>query len=516
MTQRGDGLRKKLLQTTKEALSSVLPITAVVLLLSLSVLPMAVGTLMIFIGGAVLLVIGMGLFTMGADMALMPMGEDIGIKMTRTKKTLLVVLVSLAMGIIITIAEPDLQVLANLVQEVPSTVLVLTIALGVGIFLVLAIFRILLRVSLSRLLIVCYGIVMVVSIFVPDNFLSVAFDSGGVTTGPITVPFIMAMGLGLASIRGDRESMEDSFGLVALCSIGPILAVLILGICYQPANTPYELQAIPEIETSIDVSVAMVGSIPGELLEVAKSVWPILAVLALFQLLTRRYSARQMVRLLIGFIYTYIGLVLFLTGVNVGFIPIGQSIGAQIANTPFKWFLVPLGGLIGYFIVAAEPAVHVLKKQVEEVSGGAIPAEAVMRYLSIGTAVSLALSMVRVLTGLSIYWFLIPGYAIALTLTFFVPKIFVGIAFDSGGVVSGPMTSTFLLPFAIGACVNPENIMTDAFGLVAMVAMTPLIALQLMGFVYKNKLNQTKENAVLQDGGDDEIIEFEEDPADGT
>lgn len=506
-------MKKKLAETTREALSSVLPITVIVLLLSVFISPMPVGTLGLFLFGAVLLIVGMGLFTMGADMALLPMGEDIGIKMTTTKNIVLVGIISFLMGVIITIAEPDLQVLAELVPGIPNMVLILTIAAGVGVFLIFAIFRILFHISLSKMLIASYLLAFVLSIFVPKNFLGVAFDSGGVTTGPITVPFIMAMGLGLASIRGDRESIEDSFGFVALGSIGPILAVLILGICYHPEGAAYAMPVIPEIVTTRDVTLEFLHELPEHFKEVAAAVWPILAVLAVFQLLTRRYNRRQFARMFIGFVYTFAGLVLFMTGVNVGFIPVGQSIGRDIAGSQMKWLLVPLGALIGYFIVAAEPAVHILKKQVEEVSLGAIPGAAVQKYLSVGVAASLAISMLRVLTGISMYWFLIPGYAIAIALTFFVPKIFTGIAFDSGGVVSGPMTSTFLLPFAIGACVNPDRIMTDAFGLVAMVAMTPLIALQLMGLIYKKHMADAdaEQDAAMAQIADDDIVEFEED-----
>lgn len=506
-------MKKKLMETTKEALSSVLPITIIVFLISVFISPMPAGTLLLFIFGAALLIVGMGLFTLGVDMALTPLGEDMGIELTKTKKVVLIALVSFAMGAIVTIAEPDLQILAELVPSIPKNMLIWSVACGVGVFLAFAIFRILFRVSLSRMLIVFYAVLILVSFFAPDNFVAVAFDSGGVTTGPITVPFIMAMGVGLASIRGDRESKEDSFGLVALSSIGPILAVLILGICYRPENTAYVSQSVADISTSRDAMLEFAHHLPEYFKEVIAAVWPILAVLAAFQLLTRRYHKQQLARMLIGFVYTFVGLVLFLTGVNVGFIPVGQSLGADLAASQYKWLLIPLGAVIGYFIVAAEPAVHVLKKQVEEVSGGAIPGGAVQTYLSIGVAASLAISMLRVLTGISIYWFLIPGYAIALVLTFFVPKIFTGIAFDSGGVVSGPMTSGFLLPFAIGACLNPDRIMTDAFGLVAMVAMTPLIAIQLMGITYKNKLKQAKDIDLPEDldgeSGED-IIEYEE------
>lgn len=507
-------MRKKLESAIKEALSSVLPITGIVFVLSVFVAPMPVGTLVLFIFGAALLVIGMGLFNMGADMALIPMGEDIGVKMTVSKKLALVVAVSFVMGVIITVAEPDLQVLAELVPGIPNFALVITVAAGVGVYLILAIIRILLRVKLSRMLIVCYFIVFALSAFAPNDFVAVAFDSGGVTTGPITVPFIIAMGLGLASVRGDRESLEDSFGLVALCSVGPIMAVLILGICYHPESTAYALNEIPEIISSRDVTFEFIKRLPEYARNVFAAVWPILAVLAAFQLVTRRYRVRQMARLLIGFAYTFAGLILFMTGVNVGFIPVGQFIGSDIASSPARPLLIPLGAVIGYFIVAAEPAVHVLRKQVEEVSSGAIPGRAVGRYLSIGMAAALAVAMSRVITGISIYWFLIPGYITALALTFFVPGIFTGIAFDSGGVVSGPMTSTFLLPLTIGACTDPGRIMTDAFGLVAMVAMAPLLALQIMGLTYGNRLKRARLRA-SEDESDAGIIEFDDDNDEG-
>jgi len=483
-------LNKKLFETTKNALFSVIPITAVVFVLSVSVAPIPIGTLALFLFGALLLVAGMGLFSMGAEIFLVPIGEDIGKKMILTGKVIVVGVVSLLMGAIITAAEPDLQILAGLVPGVPNAVLVLSVSVGVGIFLVLAIFRIFLRFQLSKILIVSYSAVLLLSAFVPSNFLAIAFDSGGVTTGPITVPFIMAMGLGLASLRGDKESLEDSFGLVALCSIGPIIAVMLLGIFYRPATAESVKPIIPQIVYSRDVLTEFVRDMPHYTLEVAKSVWAIPAVVLVFQFITKRYKKGERLKLLFGFLYTFTGLVLFLTGVNVGFIPVGQYIGDYLAGTSHKWLLVPLGAVFGYFIVAAEPAVHVLKKQVEGISGGGIPGKAVQRYLSIGTAAAIAISMLRVIAGISVYWFLIPGYFAAIYLTYKTPKIFTGIAFDAGGVVSGPMTSTFLLPFAIGACPSPDRIVTDAFGLVALVALTPLIAIQLMGVVYRKRIDR--------------------------
>ena len=510
-------MNQNLKEKTKEALSSVLPITAIVLLLSITIAPMPIGTIMLFLTGAFLLIIGMGFFSLGADMSMMPMGEGIGAHLTKSKKLWLVILICLIMGIIITVAEPDLTVLATQVPAIPNPVLILTVAVGVGIFLVVAMLRTLFRIKLSHMLLVFYAIVFILSIFTPNDFVSVAFDSGGVTTGPITVPFIMAMGIGLAAIRGDKGSQEDSFGLVALCSIGPILAVLLLGICYNPSTANFEAGTVPTVFTTKDVARQFGAGLPVYLQEVLLAIIPIAVFFVIFQMISRRFWKRQLIKMGIGFVYTFIGLVLFLTGVNVGFMPAGQFLGSEIAASPYKWLLVPLGMVIGYFIVAAEPAVHVLNKQVEEISDGAIPQKAMQRSLSIGVAFSLGISMVRVLTGVSIYWFLVPGYIVALALTFVVPKIFTGIAFDSGGVASGPMTATFLLPFAMGACKTlGGNILTDAFGVVAMVAMTPLITIQLMGLAYKKKMAAASlKNEEELKGLEDEIIDYEEETTNG-
>jgi hypothetical protein len=499
-----------------EAFSSVLPITVIVLITSVVLVPMPAGTVLEFLAGATLLIIGMGFFTLGADMAMMPMGEGIGIQLTKASNLFLALFVSFIMGLVITIAEPDLQVLARQVPSVPGTTLILTVAVGVGIFLVLAVLRILLRIRLSILLLIFYIVVFSALFFAPANFIPVAFDSGGVTTGPITVPFILAMGVGVASIRSDKNSQNDSFGLVSLCSIGPILAVLVLGIFFKPSGAGVESHKVPDVATSRDVVESFAIELPHYARDVLLALVAIIAFFLFFQIISRRYKKHQLARIAVGFLYTFIGLVIFLTGVNVGFIPVGQLLGSSLAASPFKWVLVPLGMVIGYFIVAAEPAVHVLNKQVEDISSGTIPQKAMKRGLSIGMAAALAITMVRILLGIPILWILIPGYAFALILTFFVPPIFTGIAFDSGGVCSGPMTSTFLLPLAMGTCEGiGGDLMRDAFGIVAMVAMAPLIVIQLMGLIYASRMKTSAKQAEialesipLEDAG--EIIEFEE------
>ena len=463
-------------------MASVLPITAIVFLLSVTIAPLEPGTLVLFLFGAVLLVIGMGFFTLGVDMSMLPMGEGVGAVLSGKKRLLIPVLLYFLLGVLSTMAEPDLTVLANQIAAIPNMVLILTVAVGVGLFLVVATLRVRWGVPLRRLLLLFYGVVFLLAAFAPANFIPVSFDSGGVTTGPITVPCIMALGLGVASSRSDKNAASDRFGLVALCSIGPILSVLLLGIVYQPDKAEQQLAAIPEVADTAAAARYFVHGFPEYFKEVAAALLPIALVFALFQLFTQKFRRGQLLRIVSGFAYTYLGLVLFLCGVNVGFMPAGQYIGTAVASGSRPWLLVPIGMLIGFYIVKAEPAVAVLTKQVEEVSNGSISQRAMGNALSIGVCVSVGLAMVRVLTGLNIMWLLVPGYAVSLGLTFFVPSIFTGIAFDSGGVASGPMTATFLLPFAMGACsAVGGDLMTDAFGIVAMVAMTPLVTIQVMG-----------------------------------
>lgn len=475
-------MNKQLQAKIQESLASVAPITLIVLLLSLTLAPTAPGVMLLFLFGAVLLVVGMGFFTLGVDMSMIPMGEGVGVQLSRCRRLAPPLLACFLLGAVITIAEPDLQVLATQVPAIPNRTLIFTVAAGVGVFLMVAQLRTIKKLALARLLLVFYAGVFILAFFAPDSFIPVSFDSGGVTTGPITVPFIMALGIGMASVRSDKHAADDSFGLVALCSIGPILSVLLLGIFYQPSSASYTPVAPVEVATTRQAGLYFAHAFPDYFGEVALALAPIALLFLGFQLATRRFKRHQLLRICVGLVYAYLGLVLFLTGVNVGFMPAGQYIGGAIGGSSYAWVLVPAGMLIGYYIVKAEPAVQVLNKQVEEISNGRITQKAMLHSLSLGVAASVGIAMLRILTGVSILWFLIPGYAISLALTFFVPPLFTAVAFDSGGVASGPMTATFLLPFAMGACeALGGNILTDAFGIVAMVAMTPLVTIQLLG-----------------------------------
>lgn len=496
----------KLQEKMNEALRASVPIIVIVLVLSLSVAPVPVGVLLAYLFGSLLLIVGMMLFSLGSELAMEPMGSLVGAKMTKSRSLAFILLLSLLLGFMITISEPDLQVLASQVPAIPNLTLILSVGLGVGLFLLLALVRILLSIPLQVMLIVSYVIVFVLAAFAPDSFLAIAFDSGGVTTGPMTVPFIIAFGVGVSAIRADKHASDDSFGLIALCSVGPILAVLILSLVFSPEGSGYTPVAPPNAAHSIEMGWLFWSAFPKYLVEIARSLLPLVVFFGAFQLFSLHLDKTSLKRIGIGLLYTYVGLVLFLTGVNVGFMPAGSYLGKLLAELSFRWIIIPIGMLIGYFIVQAEPAVYVLMKQVEELTAGAISGKALRSCLSVGVAISIGLSMVRVLTGVPILYFLLPGYAIALILSFFVPPIFTAIAFDSGGVASGPMTATFLLPFATGACqALGGNVVTDAFGVVAMVAMTPLIAIQILGLVYQIRRKHSPTASAAETGFYDEL-----------
>lgn len=501
-------MNEQLKNQFSDSMKSVLPITGIVLLLALTIAPIEMGTLGIYIVGAILLIVGMVLFTLGVEMSLTPMGSHIGAHLTKSKNLWLMVIIAFVMGFFITIAEPDLAVLAKQVPGIPNMTLIVVVGIGVGIFLVVGFLRIVFQKRLNVLFVLFYAIVFGVGIFTSANYVPVAFDSGGVTTGPITVPFILALGVGIASVRSGKGSSEDDgFGLVGLGSIGPILAVMVLGIFY-PGTPEVDPIIIANPANTHEMLFLFFEAIPLYLKEVGIALSPILITFLIFQVIFLHIPIKQLLRICVGSVYTYLGLVLFLTGVNVGFLPVGSLIGHVIGSLDFAWILLPIGMVIGFFIVAAEPAVYVLNAQVEDLTGGTISRKAMMTALSMGVSVSVGLGMIRVLTGISIWWIIVPGYALALLMAFIVPPVFTAIAFDSGGVASGAMTATFLLPFTMGACqALGGNIMQDAFGIVAMVAMTPLIAIQGLGLLYMAKeRKQPKEDQQADASEGDDII----------
>lgn len=490
----------------RESAVSVLPILVIVVILCLCIVPMRTDLLLTFLIGALLLTVGMGLFSLGAEQSMTLIGSRIGTALTKTKNLPLILGVSFLLGFAITVAEPDLQVLAGTVPHIEKTVLLAVVGAGVGLFMSLCMVRILYGIRLRWVLLVCYAIVFALAAFTDKNFLSIAFDSGGVTTGPMTVPFILALGLGVSNIRSDSGAKADSFGLVALCSIGPILAVLILGLFYRDSSGVAELTEVSYASTTV-IGSAFLGAIPVYLKEMAVAMLPIVGIFLIFQLAMFRMNRRSFWKIMVGILYTYVGLVLFLTGVNVGFSSLGAELGVALAEGDRSWLLIPLAALLGWFIISAEPAVGVLEKQIEDVSAGAIPGKTIKASLSVAIALAMAFSMLRVVTGISLLWFIVPGYALALILSFFVPDIYTAIAFDSGGVASGPMTATFMLQFMMGTSIAlGGDVLCDAFGVVALVAMMPLLSIQAVGFYYEHIAKRPQEEAAVY--GDYDIIEL--------
>lgn len=493
-----------------EAASSVMPILLIVIVLCFTVSPIRTDLLLNFLVGTVFLILGISLFSLGAETSMTPIGSKIGTSMTKTKRLPFILAVSFALGFAVTVAEPDLFVLAETVPHINNIVLLVTVGIGVGFFLSLCMLRIITGIKLRWLLLVCYGIVFALAAFAEPDFLGIAFDSGGVTTGPMTVPFILALGVGVSNIRSDKKAEADSFGLVALSSVGPILAVLILGFFYSgQGGDSYVVTKV--YNTTSEIGREYLTALPGYFAEMALSLLPIAIIFLLFQIFSLKLSRHSLGKILIGLLYTYLGLVLFLTGVNVGFSSLGMVLGSSLAVGWTKALLVPLSMLFGWFIISAEPAVAVLEHQIEEVSAGAIPGRAIKISLSAAIAAAMGLSMIRVMTGISILWFLVPGYVTALALSFFVPDIYTAIAFDSGGVASGPMTATFMLQFMIGVSASlGGNAVSDAFGLVALVAMMPLISIQILGFCYslKDKKEKKEHEEEKSAYGDYDIVEL--------
>ena len=505
---------KVLLSKCKEALISVLPVTLIVVILHMTpLISLSDRELIIFLVSALFLILGIGLFNLGADLAMTPMGEHVGAGLARLRKLWLLLSVCFAMGVLITVAEPDLSVLAGQVAEVINgKLLIITVGVGVGIFLLLAVLKIVFHKALSSLLMFFYMLLFALSALLivmgNENLLPLAFDSGGVTTGPITVPFIMALGVGIAATLGGKDAGENSFGLIALCSVGPILAVMALGLTVR-GDLSYSL---PNYSVDAYLGEQLLPTILGVVEEVAIALGLIVVFFLILQFTFLHLPRKKLAQIAIGIIYTFVGLVVFLSAVTIGFMPIGYTLGTMLAKLPSP-ILIGFAFLLGLVVVLAEPAVHVLNKQVESITDGTVSKKSMMIALSLGVGISIGLSVLRIYLDFNILYYLIPGYFISLGLSFFVPGMYTAIAFDSGGVASGPLTSSFILPFAIGICAElqgVDSIMSCAFGVVAMVAMTPLITIQLLGFraIVARRVRERIVMRRILDAEDEQIIDF--------
>jgi hypothetical protein len=498
----------------KESLTSILPVTLIVVILYFTPLISLSGReLCIFVISAIFLIIGMTFFNLGADKAMQPMGEKVGHSLMKSKKVIIICVICFILGLLITIAEPDLSVLASQVAEIiQKPILIFSVGAGVGLFLVFAVLRIIYKKDLSLILMLSYLLMFALIcllIYVGNGkFLPLALDSGGVTTGPITVPFIMALGVGVASALGGRNASENSFGLIALCSVGPIIAVTFLGIVFKGDLT----YTLPDYSISNRLFYDIGTTLLSVAKDVAISLGLIIFFFALVQIIFIKLPIRKLINIGIGILYTFIGLVIFLTAVEIGFMPIGYAIGTQMAaKNPI--FIILFAFILGFVVVLAEPAVHVLNRQVEDITNGGVSKTSMLMALAIGVGIAIGLSMIRIVYNFSILYYIIPGYLISLGLSLFVPKLYTAIAFDSGGVASGPLTSSFILPFAIGACYylqGEQSILTDAFGIVALVALTPLITIQLLGFksIIASYIHERNNKKKIYDADDEQIINF--------
>ena len=500
---------KNLFEKLKEALQAVLPIGAIVLLLHFTVTPLPWNVLAAMLLGMVWLILGLTLFSLGTEMAMMPMGSHIGSTLIKSKNIALIVVSLLVFGFMVTAAEPGLTVFASQLTSVSSFALIVSISLGVGIFLVLAAFRTLFRWNLSRMLLILYGIAFAFAFIAPD-FFAVAFDASAITTGPVTVPFLLAIGAGFAAVSSNKDAEEDNFGISSICSVGPIIGVLILGM-FQNKGTESTGQVVDEVIVQNKSLLAQYAlGLWQSLGEVLVVIVPIVIIFMLFQITRLKLSRTELVKIGVGLLYLLIGLAVFLTGVNQGFMEAAGIIGTKMGELDYNWILIPLCLVIGAGVVLAEPAVHVLAKQVEDITDGAISGKMLLLGMAGGVGCAMSLAMVRMLLEISVWFFILPGFLLALLLTFFVPPIFVGIGFDSGGIAAGAMTAAFVLPFTIGVSnalgLNP---MAYAFGVVGMIAMMPPIAIQLMGIIYSMKLKKARKLELLAELLDAEETEGE-------
>ncbi len=500
-----------ILEKVKDACTSALPIALIILALSFTVCPLPNDIFIAFLVGTCLLVVGLGLFSLGAEMSMERIGAHIGANLTRSRKIPIIAILSLIVGVLITISEPDLHVLAGYTGE-QKFPFILAVAAGLGIFLVIAVMRIIFKIKFKYILTAGYGAILILSVvayFVNPTFLAIAYDAGGVTTGAMSVPFVMSIGAGIAAITSQNSEDDTSFGLMAVCSIGPIISILIMGLAGGFENISYTPHTLPEFLNSQEMGAEFVSAIPHIVKDVLMGLLPILAFFLIYQFFTVRVHKKELAQIFIGAGYTFVGMVLFLVGVNVGFMPVGSYLGETFANMGHSWIVVPVGMLIGFCMTYAEPAVGVLNKQVEEATSGTIPPKVIPMAMALGVALSAGIAMTRALTGIPILPFLLIGYIAAVVLSFHCPSLFTSIAFDAGGVASGVMAATFLLPLSIGVCsvrdATPDMIMIDAFGTIALVAMTPTVSIQLVGLMYKIKLRRSKTEIV--DEGDALVIE---------
>ncbi|NLM37114.1 MAG: DUF1538 domain-containing protein [Firmicutes bacterium] len=483
-----------LFQKFKEVLFAVTPVTVIVLILNFTLTPLDYHLLVRFLLGAFLIIIGLTIFLFGVEIGITPIGNLMGNALTRSNKVWFVGLAGLILGFFISIAEPDLHILAGQVQTVTAGVLsqtsiVVVVSVGIAVLLTLGLFRIVYNLPLNKMLTLIYLLILILGIFSSSGFIAISFDASGATTGALTVPFMLALAYGVSSLKKNgTASEEDSFGLVGVASAGAILAVIVMSLFSRGDELSGSLEL--QITQSSSIIAPFLHELPTVAGNIILALLPLLITFLFFQKFSIQLPRRAFKKIIKGLLYTFIGLVLFLTGVNAGFMDVGSLVGYRLAMLEQPWLVFLIGYILGLAVILAEPAVYVLTTQIENVTSGYVKRRIVLFALSLGVGCAVTLSMVRILIpGVHLWHFLLPGYIISISLSYVVPSLFVGIAFDAGGVASGPMTATFVLAFAQGVAEATEsaNVLIDGFGVIAMVALTPLIALQVLGFIYKIK-----------------------------
>lgn len=482
-----DVLAKTIFSKLKESAISVIPIAIVVLILGFTISPLSGYDIIKFIISTILLIFGMALFGIGADTAMFTIGTSIGGNLSKSRRFIMLLVLALLLGFIITLAEPDLSVLAGQVISINKWLFIAVVSLGVGVFLAMAVLRIIFQVKLRTLLIISYAIVFLLMIFTPSGYLPVSIDSGAVTTGPISVPFIMAFGMGISAVRSGKADENDSFGIIALTSVGPLITTQLL--CIIVGNN---IEAVNSVitQTSTGTFITMLTEFGSKLWlnleEILLVLLPIVIFFFIYNAIFLKYPKTQIFKIIIGLLYAYFGIVMFLTGVLTGFLPVASIIGFNVASGEYSWLLIPIAALIGMLIVMAEPAVHVLNKKVEDITHGIISKKVMMISISIGVSLSLVIAILRVLFDVPFIWLIIPLYTLTFICSSLCTPIFTAIAFDSGGVASGTMATSFILPFVMGICeAKGLNIMSGAFGTIAFIACLPILTISILGLVYK-------------------------------
>ncbi len=508
----------KLLRTIKETFLSSLPLVAVIAIcLIVSPLSDPSGYLKMAIG-YVSVVVGQAFFLVGLDSSIIPIGHMVGSAFSKYKNIVFILVFGFVFGLLATVAEPAISVLAgqihDILPDVNRTLFIWITSTGIGIGVAIALVRIIKNINIKLVFGVLYILTFALVIFAPEEFIALAFDGSGATTGDVSVPFILALGIGISATFSKNKTNDDSLGIIGISSVGPIVAVLIYGIILKAANGG----VIPPANEYVTDGVKTIGQIiSGNLLDVALAVLPIVAISIPFQIFIFKLPIKEFLKMLFGVVPVYIGLLIFLSGIDFGFAFVGQYIGTIFFDAArpswFYWLLLPLGFILGAAITVSEPAVTVLGNQIETITNGHIKKMTITLTLALGIGVASLLSILKIITQINILWFLVPLYAIALIMMKWTPTLFVGLAYDSGGVTGGALTSAFLTPLTLGIAQSVADItgsemsiLTNGFGIISFISVTPLVAIQALGIIYNIRTKRLEAAQAYEFEGLEEFI----------